>query len=79
MALGKYGTLIGNWRESSRLILFLANAAAAVAGAAAATAFVDAKFHISKDIGTFRYLLGGEREFKKNGPSNYPTWPTSRS
>ncbi|KAL9637806.1 MAG: hypothetical protein Q9164_001969 [Protoblastenia rupestris] len=44
----------------------LVKTAAAIAGSTAAAAYVDAKYHISKDIGTLKYLSGGDREFKRN-------------
>ena len=47
--------------------------AAAIAGSTAAAAYVDAKYHISKDISTLKYLSGGDREFKRNGTFTFHT------
>ncbi|KAF2263382.1 acetyl-CoA synthetase-like protein [Lojkania enalia] len=54
-------------KSKSTAQMALAPIAAGVAGATAAAAYLDAKFHLSKDIRALRNVQASERDFKKNG------------
>ena len=50
--------------------------AGAIAGATAAAAYLDAKFHIRKDIGAIRRVNSAQREFAA-ACTLAPLWPLS--
>ena len=54
----------------TQLLLTIATTAAAIAGTSAAAAYLDAKFHISKDVGTIGRLKAGEAAYVKAGTPN---------
>jgi hypothetical protein len=52
---------------SSSLLLTATTAAAAIAGAGALAAYIDAKYHISQDIGQLLHLRQAEKWYLENG------------
>ena len=58
--------------DSSPLLQFTATAAAALTGTAVAATYIDAKFHVQKDLSTLYRVWSTNRDWEQAGMYQFP-------